>query len=374
MESNQLKEMLSMEKVDYSQWERKKVQEKKVNLKKSNSSLASPPRPKTISRAGSSRLPTATPTNNEFQNGGEVTADPFRDLRKECSTLCRHGPRKVKSPEFIRKENKTVKEGVISLLKVQIKDNRKSLHESKQRYLQLMKDNFRLKEEITSFERETHHDVTDMLECHRKYRTGISVLTSQHSNTIIGHQEELELKERRVKFASNILHSDVEDLDRSIEEEKTSLKILLNYKEKEYPEQLEQIKYLKEEIEILSKQHEKVMEELSDVANREQIIYQSKAYNVLDNVKSKFADEALDQLDPSMKSLALQNRTMRQEIEQHQEQERLEKKEITELKKHIAQLKTREARRLKLLSHPTECFEKCNPESDMELSIPLQKV
>ena len=67
----------------------------------------------------------------------------------------------------------------------------------------------------------------------------------------------------------------------------------ISTQEKEYPEQLEQIKFLKEEIELLAKEHEKVLEELSEVANRERVIYQSKAQDVLDNVKSKFADVSI---------------------------------------------------------------------------------
>jgi len=347
--------------VDYSPWQRKKVPVATIEKERSQHSIIQPSINQSRVCSRNTHIP-PEPSNEAI--------DPYWELRRECSTRCRHLKLLTKPPEVVKKEIKKVKDGVLSMLKVQIKEKRFSLHESKQRYLRLIHENIKLQDEISSFEKETHSDVKSLLENHRKYRDGLTVLTSQHSCAITQYKDDLQCTEKRVHFALKILNDEIKTLDDRIENEKQSLKTLLNYKEKEYPEQLEQIKTLNEEIVFLDQYHNEVMQDLEQIADTEKLSYQSKTDEVFENVKWEFADEAMRKLDPGIKKLALQNNTMKKEISIHQTAEESETKEIKKLKKEIYALKQAEKMRVGMRARPEDYQTKCPSDEEVSIKMP----
>lgn len=211
-----------------------------------------------------------------------------------------------------------------------------------------------------------------LLESYRRYRDGLSVLGSQHSLDIAAQENVLEQTTTKMKTSIQILKQEIDDLDKQTDDRRQALKVLLNYKEKEYPEQMEQIKMLKEEIERLRKIYDQNFLEYVDIASGEKSWYQSQATTLVDTLKSDCAQEAMDSLDVSVKKLAQQNEQMKREIEIHGAEERKHNQEIEALLHEIRELKAEEKERIGRKKHPQMYMQKCLPSAELDLDIPLQ--
>lgn len=371
---------LFVDKFDYTPWQRAervpKVEVQQNKEKHRGSRKESPDNFSAVSRRVSAKLlpnkrslsslASPSPTVLEYRNSESPV------FGKECSTLCRHGKPKP-TIEVTKKERRISKDGTITLLKIQIKEKKKLLEESRGRYMKLIRDNVSLKDQLMGFEQSTHIDAKSLLEKYKRFKDALTIIDVEHSKVYQRESRKFEeAKERRETLVKS-LNADIQSLEKNIKNEKKALNALLSYKEKEYPEKSEQIRLLQEEIKRLSESFADDMTELEGIVKFESNNYHEEFLQETKAVKQDIALSAMESLSPSVKSIAQQNDVLRKEISLHQGEMEIQKDDLKSLQKEIRHLKIARDERMREWKEPRHVMKKCAPDTELDLGIPLQR-
>jgi len=361
-----------IEKFDYTPWQRQERCKSIQEVTKSKQTKIKPVlSTATLKNPYLTKRPISTGSHYSETPAQEVPTS-FPVFGRECSTLCRHG-KKEPPIEVVKLEKRISKDGIITLLKFQVKETKNSLKLCKARYLNLIRENIKLKEALCIYEAESHLDDKMLVDKYNKFDTALDVITREHDRQYINDTNEYEHIRCKVENVTTALKKDAKVLDDKIKESEKSLKILINYKEKEYPEKLEQIKNLKDELLHLTLLYEDRLKELNDMVTIETDEYTNKYGANVDNVKSHIADMALSFMSPDVKTMVQQNSTMRKEIELHKEELFQSTNSVEQLQHEIKQLQIDSHMKMKKLKHPQGYMTKCLPDSEYSLNIPQQK-
>jgi len=361
-----------IEKFDYTPWQRQERSKSIQDVTKSKQTKIKPVlSTATLKNPYLTKRPISTGSHYSETPAQEVPTS-FPVFGRECSTLCRHG-KKEPPIEVVKLEKRISKDGIITLLKFQVKETKNSLKLCKARYLNLIRENIKLKEALCIYEAESHLDDKMLVDKYNKFDTALDVITREHDRQYINDTNEYEHIRCKVENVTTALKKDAKVLDDKIKESEKSLKILINYKEKEYPEKLEQIKNLKDELLHLTLLYEDRLKELNDMVTIETDEYTNKYGANVDNVKSHIADMALSFMSPDVKTMVQQNSTMRKEIELHKEELFQSTNSVEQLQHEIKQLQIDSHMKMKKLKHPQGYMTKCLPDSEYSLNIPQQK-
>lgn len=361
-----------IEKFDYTPWQRQERCKSIQDVTKSKQTKIKPVlSTATLKNPYLTKRPISTGSHYSETPAQEVPTS-FPVFGRECSTLCRHG-KKEPPIEVVKLEKRISKDGIITLLKFQVKETKNSLKLCKARYLNLIRENIKLKEALCIYEAESHLDDKMLVDKYNKFDTALDVITREHDRQYINDTNEYEHIRCKVENVTTALKKDAKVLDDKIKESEKSLKILINYKEKEYPEKLEQIKNLKDELLHLTLLYEDRLKELNDMVTIETDEYTNKYGANVDNVKSHIADMALSFMSPDVKTMVQQNSTMRKEIELHEEELLQSTNSVEQLQHEIKQLQINSHTKMKKLKHPQDYMTKCLPDSEYSLNIPQQK-
>jgi len=361
-----------IEKFDYTPWQRQERCKSIQDVTKSKQTKIKPVlSTATLKNPYLTKRPISTGSHYSETPAQEVPTS-FPVFGRECSTLCRHG-KKEPPIEVIKLEKRISKDGIITLLKFQVKETKNSLKLCKARYLNLIRENIKLKEALCIYEAESHLDDKMLVDKYNKFDTALDVITREHDRQYINDTNEYEHIRCKVENVTTALKKDAKVLDDKIKESEKSLKILINYKEKEYPEKLEQIKNLKDELLHLTLLYEDRLKELNDMVTIETDEYTNKYGANVDNVKSHIADMALSFMSPDVKTMVQQNSTMRKEIELHEEELLQSTNSVEQLQHEIKQLQINSHTKMKKLKHPQDYMTKCLPDSEYSLNIPQQR-
>jgi len=361
-----------IEKFDYTPWQRQERCKSIQDVTKSKQTKIKPVlSTATLKNPYLTKRPISTGSHYSETPAQEVPTS-FPVFGRECSTLCRHG-KKEPPIEVVKLEKRISKDGIITLLKFQVKETKNSLKLCKARYLNLIRENIKLKEALCIYEAESHLDDKMLVDKYNKFDTALDVITREHDRQYINDTNEYEHIRCKVENVTTALKKDAKVLDDKIKESEKSLKILINYKEKEYPEKLEQIKNLKDELLHLTLLYEDRLKELNDMVTIETDEYTNKYGANVDNVKSHIADMALSFMSPDVKTMVQQNSTMRKEIELHKEELFQSTNSVEQLQHEIKQLQIDSHMKMKKLKHPQGYMTKCLPDSEYSLNIPQQK-
>jgi len=361
-----------IEKFDYTPWQRQERCKSIQEVTKSKQTKIKPVlSTATLKNPYLTKRPISTGSHYSETPAQEVPTS-FPVFGRECSTLCRHG-KKEPPIEVVKLEKRISKDGIITLLKFQVKETKNSLKLCKARYLNLIRENIKLKEALCIYEAESHLDDKMLVDKYNKFDTALDVITREHDRQYINDTNEYEHIRCKVENVTTALKKDAKVLDDKIKESEKSLKILINYKEKEYPEKLEQIKNLKDELLHLTLLYEDRLKALNDMVTIETDEYTNKYGANVDNVKSHIADMALSFMSPDVKTMVQQNSTMRKEIELHKEELFQSTNSVEQLQHEIKQLQIDSHMKMKKLKHPQGYMTKCLPDSEYSLNIPQQK-
>jgi len=361
-----------IEKFDYTPWQRQERCKSIQDVTKSKQTKIKPVlSTATLKNPYLTKRPISTGSHYSETPAQEVPTS-FPVFGRECSTLCRHG-KKEPPIEVVKLEKRISKDGIITLLKFQVKETKNSLKLCKARYLNLIRENIKLKEALCIYEAESHLDDKMLVDKYNKFDTALDVITREHDRQYINDTNEYEHIRCKVENVTTALKKDAKVLDDKIKESEKSLKILINYKEKEYPEKLEQIKNLKDELLHLTLLYEDRLKALNDMVTIETDEYTNKYGANVDNVKSHIADMALSFMSPDVKTMVQQNSTMRKEIELHKEELFQSTNSVEQLQHEIKQLQIDSHMKMKKLKHPQGYMTKCLPDSEYSLNIPQQK-
>jgi len=361
-----------IEKFDYTPWQRQERCKSIQDVTKSKQTKIKPVlSTATLKNPYLTKRPISTGSHYSETPAQEVPTS-FPVFGRECSTLCRHG-KKEPPIEVVKLEKRISKDGIITLLKFQVKETKNSLKLCKARYLNLIRENIKLKEALCIYEAESHLDDKMLVDKYNKFDTALDVITREHDRQYINDTNEYEHIRCKVENVTTALKKDAKVLDDKIKESEKSLKILINYKEKEYPEKLEQIKNLKDELLHLTLLYEDRLKALNDMVTIETDEYTNKYGANVDNVKSHIADMALSFMSPDVKTMVQQNSTMRKEIELHEEELLQSTNSVEQLQHEIKQLQINSHTKMKKLKHPQDYMTKCLPDSEYSLNIPQQK-
>jgi len=361
-----------IEKFDYTPWQRQERCKSIQDVTKSKQTKIKPVlSTATLKNPYLTKRPISTGSHYSETPAQEVPTS-FPVFGRECSTLCRHG-KKEPPIEVVKLEKRISKDGIITLLKFQVKETKNSLKLCKARYLNLIRENIKLKEALCIYEAESHLDDKMLVDKYNKFDTALDVITREHDRQYINDTNEYEHIRCKVENVTTALKKDAKVLDDKIKESEKSLKILINYKEKEYPEKLEQIKNLKDELLHLTLLYEDRLKALNDMVTIETDEYTNKYGANVDNVKSRIADMALSFMSPDVKTMVQQNSTMRKEIELHKEELFQSTNSVEQLQHEIKQLQIDSHMKMKKLKHPQGYMTKCLPDSEYSLNIPQQK-
>lgn len=361
-----------IEKFDYTPWQRQERCKSIQEVTKSKQTKIKPVlSTATLKNPYLTKRPISTGSHYSETPAQEVPTS-FPVFGRECSTLCRHG-KKEPPIEVVKLEKRISKDGIITLLKFQVKETKNSLKLCKARYLNLIRENIKLKEALCIYEAESHLDDKMLVDKYNKFDTALDVITREHDRQYINDTNEYEHIRCKVENVTTALKKDAKVLDDKIKESEKSLKILINYKEKEYPEKLEQIKNLKDELLHLTLLYEDRLKELNDMVTIETDEYTNKYGANVDNVKSHIADMALSFMSPDVKTMVQQNSTMRKEIELHKEELFQSTNSVEQLQHEIKQLQIDSHMKMKKLKHQQGYMTKCLPDSEYSLNIPQQK-
>ncbi|XP_057292333.1 paramyosin-like [Hydractinia symbiolongicarpus] len=357
----------SLSDVDYSQWQRRNKTPSKTN---------DPPRYAASNLNGKSRVADKKTNSTKSSPMSTIAVTDIHhgsSFHRECSALCRHRKKSPKKEFLVKTEQKKTKDSMINLLRVQISERSKSLSECQQQYLKLIRENLRLKDEITNDEKLSHTDVNQLLSKYEKYRLGLTVLQNHHEKDYAVETSKLQNTTNEVQSLLKGLRDEIKMLDQKIDTEKLALKVLLNYKEKEYPDKLEEIRSLKHLVNKLEKDFYDEYEELKSITEVENVDLIHTQIKLQEKVKEEYAQDAFETLDNSTKKLSHQNTLMEKEIAFHQLELENHENEIRILKQQIRSLKNDEGKRTAQRKHPELFQEKCLPDTDFELEIPTQR-
>ncbi|XP_064611549.1 uncharacterized protein C20orf96-like [Liolophura sinensis] len=263
----------------------------------------------------------------------------------------------------------------LKILELRIVTRKKTLEEYIRRQRTLLVDNMKLRKEIQDREKSTNGTVKGLLRKYESFRSGISNLTNLASKEIREARESLEITQHSLEKALSALESEVSTLDKSVQEKMKTLQVLSSYKDKEYPVKAIEIADLKKELEELKINNQEDVDELEHIIKTEIDKYTKKQNKSIQEITEQVTEEAINNMHPSLKNMAVQNAVMKKEVEFHRrEKEDLERAtmELTaEVNKLLFDPRTNFRQQMFPEFFPTR--EKCTPDMDVVLDIPVHQ-
>ncbi|XP_041376226.1 uncharacterized protein C20orf96-like isoform X3 [Gigantopelta aegis] len=292
----------------------------------------------------------------------------------------------------------------MKILKLRLKTRKQTLDEYLKRFQTLLDENIKLKAFIDGDEKNTHDGVKKMLRRYEKYRGGMITLNTNFVKELAEVKTDFAETKKRLKTDITVLEKRISEVDVKLQAQHDELKVLLSYKDKEYPVKAIKISNLQKEIENLRVSNREEMEELEHIINTEVTKHEKSRIQLTNKITrnvteaeedesrrvscTDFNDEgeccvslerashiietAVDMMHPSLKEMALQNMVMTKEIEFHlKEQEEVESaNKVLEdsIKELLRDPKTNT--RLQMFPEFFPTREKCTPDMDVVLDIP----
>eukprot|EP00794_Sanderia_malayensis_P006937 gene6937-7716_t len=302
------------------------------------------------------------------------TSQTTRVLSAACSSLCRHWP-STKCSEVKKVAQGRGSLDTMQVLQFQIKAKRSCIMECRKQVVNLIQENFKLKQEIEGSNKHAHVDVNDQLQKYHKYRNAMQTIDTEHGKQKV----EVELDFQRVKRCVDKMMDDLEkklaDIDEALQRKQKELKTLNNYKDKEYPEKILKIGRLKNELEYLKDEQSIDVSEIERVIDIENARYKMTGAAQQSKLLEEIRSDAFDSLDRTVKEKATQNIRFKKEIEIHRiEKARLEKEnKQLELKIETLINKDRPSMQKELYPGIFRMNEICTPDREIVLDIPKKE-
>lgn len=290
-----------------------------------------------------------------------------------CSSKCRHSWKYLVTS--VNNEDETKEKNLLSILQMQVKMREKSISDYKRRFEELLKENIRLKEEITSIEEHTHRETKSLLQRYEKFRGAVGTLHKQYDTELMVCRKDLEETKQKCFKDIKVYQAQVDELNEKLLTKNSEVKTFLNYKDKEYPGKMLRITKLEREREVLLTEQKEELEELRNSMEADRLRTAAEEESIHKDVRYRVNEDVVSSMDVNMKEMALQNMIMSKEVEIH-------KSEILLLEDHNSKLEE-EIRAIlgdRKLNPGGQLFpdifrlnEKCSPQDEIHLDIPLKR-
>ncbi|XP_064640391.1 uncharacterized protein C20orf96-like isoform X2 [Lineus longissimus] len=294
------------------------------------------------------------------------------DATQSFSHICRHIYTRNK---FEAPDKDVGKADRMRMLRMKIQAKRNALADFKKREIELVRLNRSIKNDIETDESLVHDKVKHLLRKYEKFRGGVSTLNVKFNQDLDEVIADFKATSERVTGELEGLQASVQSLDDQLKVQQEQLKILLNYKDKEYPVKAIQINELQKKIQQLKVENEDEEDELEHIIGTELGKIHKERKKVREDITSKVTEVSIGKMHQSLKDMALQNMVMEKEIEFHTNQI----KELKAINRHLE--KTVEAARndpktnvrVQLFPELFPNRPKCTPDMELVLDIPMQE-
>ncbi|KAL5021063.1 hypothetical protein ScPMuIL_000218 [Solemya velum] len=263
----------------------------------------------------------------------------------------------------------------IKLIELRLRTRRKTLLEYESRYKELLEQNIMMKGEIDTDEHGVLDQVKGLLRKYEKYRGGITTLNTNFTKEYHTAYTELELTRSKVNNELTVLEKQVNEIDEKLRGRQDELHVLMSYKDKEYPVKAMRIANLQKEIQSLQISNQEDQEELEHIIHTELDKYEKDRNVITSNITKTITEEAISQMHPSLKDMALQNMVMKKEVEFHQREQEMLEQTNRELQTEVEMLLRAPQTNTRLQMFPEffPALPKCTPDMDVVLDIPTQQ-
>lgn len=295
--------------------------------------------------------------------------DPFKSIK----TLVPRYTMDARNPRSsLQKENRNDN---IQMLQLKIDNSMKSLKSYKRREIDLLKSNVGMKEELENNEMLTHENVKQLLRKYEKFRGGMFNLNERHGINFDEVKERMKREKLKAENELINLEQQLKEKDDCLKMKQNQLLILKNYKDKDFPVKSLRIAELEKQIEHLTTDQQEKEEEIDRLVNLGFDEMEKNERKRMTCAKESVADDALTNLHPNIRRMAVENQSLCRELNLHLEMNETLEIEIKNLKKEIEKMSEDPKTDVRKIMFPELYFlrPKCTPDMDIILDIPVQQ-
>ncbi|XP_050388734.1 uncharacterized protein C20orf96 [Patella vulgata] len=300
------------------------------------------------------------------------TVSRLKSIDSSCAkhSSFREKRQAAKQEELDREEAERIK-----ILELRIRTRRKTYGEYVKRCKELIIENNKLKDLIDADEDNTHGGVKNLLRRYERYRGGIATLNNNFTKELEEALEELSVTKEKIKRHIDILEQELAVMNEKLTAKQDELKVLLSYKDKEYPVKAMKIAGLHTEIDNLKLSNKEDQDELQHIINTEEGKYEKSREQESNEITRNVTDSAVKMMHQSLKDMAFQNMVMEKEILIHSSQEEGLQQRTAKLQAEIDALRGNKTNiRLQMFPEFYVDRPKCTPDMDVILNIPTQEL
>lgn len=318
------------------------------------------------------RIPVSDETEPVGQKENRIQSKDMKSPGNVKQHSCTHHQVTPNAFEGEQTQDVSTEVNVLNLL---IKSRLKALQNYRAREEVLLLENEKMRKEIEKQEKDVHGEVTCLLQKYERYRGAISTLTTKFEKEKALANRQFEEAKLHTEQEIKVLDAQVKNADIKLKEKRQQLKMLLSYKDREYPVHAVHIAQLQLQIDTLKKQHKRENIELKRIIKMETEKYQQNQTKDIQDIKEDAINNVMDTLQDGLKEMALQNITMKKEMEEHSEETANIIKMIPCLEKDIKDLKLdpKSDLRRQMFPHLFQEVTKCTPDMDVVLDIPVNQ-
>ncbi|CAI8032579.1 hypothetical protein GBAR_LOCUS18417 [Geodia barretti] len=258
-----------------------------------------------------------------------------------------------------------------SMNQMQLKVRQKSVQEFRQYKDDLLAANLELIGTIRKGEDEKNAVVQELLEKYRKSRGSVAALKKKTHRDTKEIQTELERTRQWVLQKENELHEELRETELLLQAKIKERDILKSFKEKKFMVNQATIDQLRDEM----RTHAHLSKERIAGLEAEMAEERHKCQRMVDQIRREIEAQAtekcIDVMKRSVKEKGIQNRIMEKEIELHRYKAETMRQSMQDLRERISQLKV-EVEVDKARVRPLVLLEKCLPDTELHLNIPVQ--
>lgn len=287
----------SFRNVNYSQWERQSVKQS------SQTAMRKP-----VERQSTSSLTRARPTSTQAND--PVVTSKTSESPSERKTF--QNPRKV---TFKSRKQQIEEEARRNLLKSKIKFTKQNILGLKDRVSELTEMNLDIIEYIDKSEKTANDTVDGILRKYERYQDVLKTINKKHSDEMSSRGKELKLlkKDARTELPKYAKSSD--QVEGQLSNAQKLSKQLSIYKNQEYPEKILQINNLRKNLDDIKNFQNEEKEAFLQMAEEDRDRERAQQAMITENIANKLTTKVVDEMHFSLKEMAMDNESMKEEIE-----------------------------------------------------------